>query len=252
MKFIIVVFTLLLPAIAQSQQPDCSKVPDYSKLKTALTDVIKEGKDSNSGMGNQEWAAVVNRDGIVCAVAFSGPDRAKQWLGSRLIAAEKANTANAFSLPNFALATGNLYAGSQPGGSLYGIETAPVNQQAAFAGPPEKFGQADDPLVGKSIGGVVVFGGGLALYSGKGELTGGLGVSGDTACADHVVAWKIRQKLGLDAVPMGIAAGGNDNLIFDLQQGPSASGFGHPPCKGGKPAEEIIKKLPQEHPARAK
>src|SRR3954464_15615234 len=82
----------------------------HSKLKAALTEVIKQGKDANGGLGNQSWAAVVNRDGIVCAVVFTGPDRSKQWPGSRLIAAEKANTANALSLDNFALSTGNLYA----------------------------------------------------------------------------------------------------------------------------------------------
>ena len=70
---------------------------------------------------------------------------------------------------------------------------------------PEKFGQPDDPLVGKPVGGVIVFGGGLALYDKSGKIVGGLGVSGDTSCADHVIAWKTRQALGLNAVPMGVA-----------------------------------------------
>ena len=35
------------------------------------------------------------------------------------------------------------------------------------------------------IGGVNVFSGGLALYDAKGVLIGGLGVSGDSSCADH-------------------------------------------------------------------
>jgi len=51
------------------------------------------------------WGAIVNRDGIVCAVAFTGADRGSQWPGSRVIAAQKANTANAFSLPTLALST---------------------------------------------------------------------------------------------------------------------------------------------------
>src|SRR5437868_13537684 len=119
------------------QGTDCSKVPDHDKLKAALTEVIKQGKDANGGLGNQEWAAVVNRDGIVCAVVFSGPDRSKQWPGSRLIAAEKANTANALSTSDFALSTANLYTAAQPGQSLYSLTTsAPPNPQAAFAGSP--------------------------------------------------------------------------------------------------------------------
>lgn len=234
------------PASAQNPQ-DCSKLPDHGKLQAALAGIVKQGKDKNGGLGNQEWAAVVNRDGIVCAVVFSGPNRGAQWPGARVIAGMKANTANALSGPDFALSSGNLYAGAQPGGSLFGIN-APANPNVAYSGDPQKFGQGDDPMVGKAIGGVIVFGGGLPLYTRKGELVGGLGVSGDTPCADHVVAWKVRQNVGLDGVPMGVAPGPSDNLIFDLQGTTSSSGFGHPTCKGGKPSEDIIKQLEKTNP----
>lgn len=252
--FAILAFTPVSFAQKSSQNPnpqDCSKVPDHSKLKTALTSAVKEGQAANGGLGNQEWGTVVNRDGIVCAVVFTGPNRAAQWPGSRLISAEKANTANAFSTDNFALSTGNVYSAAQPGQSLYGI-IGPPNPNAAFAGNPQDFGQPNDPFVGKPIGGVIVFGGGLPLYSKKGELVGGLGVSGDTACADHVIAWKTRHSLGLDAVPMGVAPGPSDNLIFDIQNGVSSSGFGHPDCKGGKPSKEIIEKLNDNLPVGPK
>jgi uncharacterized protein GlcG (DUF336 family) len=233
-------------SFAQNPQ-DCSRVPDYNKLKAALTSAVKEGKGANGGLGNQEWGAVVNRDGVVCAVVFTGPNRGAEWPGSRLISAEKANTANAFSTDNFALSSGNVYSAAQPGSSLYSIVSGP-DPHSAFAGDPQKFGQPDDPLVGKPIGGVIVFGGGLALYDKNGKIVGGLGVSGDTSCADHVIAWKTRQTLGLNSVPMGVAPGPSDNLIFDIQNGASSSGFGHPACKGGNPSEEIINKLTQTHP----
>src|SRR5438046_1559067 len=129
------------PAFAQNAQ-DCSKVADHNKLKAALTSAVKEGKGANGGLGNQEWGAVVNRDGIVCAVVFTGPNRGAEWPGSRLISAEKANTANAFSTDNFALSSGNVFAAAQPGNSLYSIVTGP-NPNTAFAGDPQKFGQAD-------------------------------------------------------------------------------------------------------------
>jgi uncharacterized protein GlcG (DUF336 family) len=234
-------------SIGQNPQ-DCSKVPDHNKLKAALSNAVKEGKGANGGLGNQEWGTVVNRDGVVCAVVFTGPNRGAQWPGSRLISAEKANTANAFSTDNFALSTGNIYSAAQPGNSLYSIVSGP-DPSTAFAGDPQKYGQPDDPLVGKPIGGVIVFGGGLALYDKSGKIVGALGVSGDTSCADHVVAWKARHLLGLDAVPMGVAPGPSDNLIFDIQNGTSSSGFGHPSCKGGNPSEEIIQKLVETHPA---
>ncbi len=241
-----------IPALAFAQNPqDCSKVPDYNSLKNALTAAVRQGSGANSGLGNQEWAAVVNRDGVVCAVVFSGPNRGAQWPGSRVIAAEKANTANAFSTNNFALATGNVYAGAQPGGPLYGI-IGPPNPAVAFAGDPNQFGQQTDPMIGKAIGGVIVFGGGLALYNAKGEIVGGLGVSGDTACADHVVAWKTRRALKFDTVPMGVAQGPSDNLILDFQNGVSPSGYGHPACKGGQPADDIIKNLNTKEPVGPK
>jgi len=208
-------------------------LPDYNKLKGAVQEAVKQGQHGNGGMGNQEWAAIVNRDGIVCAVVFSGPSRSAEWPGSRVIAAEKASTANALSSDNFALSTANLYTPAQPGQSLYSLATsAPPNAQAAYAGPPEKFGQQDDPMVGKPIGGVIVFGGGLPLYDSSGKVIGGLGLSGDTSCADHVIAWKVRHALKLDTVAMGVAPGQNDNMILDIQNGQSASGFGHPSCKG--------------------
>jgi hypothetical protein len=150
---------------AQNPNPqDCSKVPDYGKLKAELTKVVKQGKDADGGLGNQEWATVVNRDGIVCAVVFSGPNRAAQWPGSRLVSASKANTANAFSTNDFALSSGNVYSAAQPGQSLYGI-IGPPNPNVAYSGNPQDFGQQNDPMVGKPIGGVIVFGGGLPLYS---------------------------------------------------------------------------------------
>jgi hypothetical protein len=37
-------------------------------------------------------------------------------------------------------------------------------------------------MVGGRIGGVNVFGGGLALYDKHGQRVGGVGVSGDTSC----------------------------------------------------------------------
>src|SRR5688500_16658825 len=99
------------------------------------------------------WATLVNRDGIVCAVAFTGSDRGSQWPGSRVISAQKANTANSFSLPALALSTANLYAAVQPGGTLFGLQHSnPVETLVAYRGPASRFGQANDPMVGFSIG----------------------------------------------------------------------------------------------------
>src|SRR4051812_13746082 len=71
----------------------CAGLPGYSALKDALAAATSA---ETSGLNNQMWATVVDRDGVVCAVAFSGVNRGAQWPGSRVISAQKANTANAF------------------------------------------------------------------------------------------------------------------------------------------------------------
>ena len=172
----------------------------------------------------------------------------------RVISAQKANTANAFSLPantgkgfQSPLSTANLWAAVQPGGSLFGLQHSnPVNPKVAYRGNSRNWGTRNDPLVGKKVGGVNVFGGGLALYNDYGELVGALGVSGDTSCTDHIVAWRIRDMLDLDNVTGGVA-GGTDNMIQDIgADGASASGFGHPDCGFGE--APIIADLPSTNP----
>lgn len=219
----------------------CSQLPKYSALQKAL---VEARKTANGGLNLDMWGTIVDRSGTVCAVAFTGEKFDSQWPGSRVISAQKANTANAFSLKGLALSTANLYSAVQPGGSLFGLqESNPVNTKVAYKGDSEDFGTEDDPMVGKRIGGVNVFGGGLALYNSKGEILGAVGVSGDTSCADHNIAWKLRKNLELDYVPGGVSADKNDQIIFDLNsKGKSAGGFGHPDCGGL--AKATAKKLP--------
>jgi uncharacterized protein GlcG (DUF336 family) len=211
-------------------------LPTHLELRAAL---VAARKEANGGFNLDMWGAIVNRDGVVCAVAFTGNGRGDQWPGSRVIAAQKANTANAFSLPKLALSTANLYSVTQPGGSLFGLQASnPVDTSVAYRGDPCNYGQEDDPMVGGRIGGVNVFGGGLALYNSQGELIGALGVSGDASCADHNIAWRTRHTLKLDYVPAGVSGDATrpDNIVFDITSpeghaiGVSASGWGHPAC----------------------
>jgi hypothetical protein len=102
-----------------------------------------------------------------------------------------------------------------------------------------------------------VFGGGLALYNCQGNIMGALGVSGDTSCADHAIAWRcvfvclgscfcffvcltfsyffsllnffqqkknrVRHSLNMDFVPNGPSEQSNDNIIYDDTNGFSQS-----------------------------
>ena len=227
---------------------DCKLLPSHYALKAALDAAQAQ---PNGGFSLNMWGTVVNRDGIVCAVAFTGSARGDQWPGSRAISAQKANTANAFSLPTLALSTANLFTATQPGGSLFGLqESNPVSTRVAYRGDPEKNGRADDPMVGGKIGGVNVFGGGLALYNAKKELIGAVGVSGDSSCADHNIAWRTRHNLKLDYVPAGVSGDATrpDNIVYDIKPaaglmiGVSASGWGHAACSAD--STSISKTLP--------
>lgn len=221
----------------------CKDLPGHSDLQASLAAARAE---ANGGFNLDMWGTIVNRDGEVCAVAFTGTNRGDQWPGSRVISAQKANTANAFSLPGLALSTANLFAAVQPNGSLFGLqESNPVDVDVAYKGPSKNVGQPNDPMVGSKIGGVNVFGGGLALYDADGNLLGAVGVSGDSSCADHNIAWRTRHSLGLDHVPGGVSgdAARPDSIVFDLADDAggnpeSAGGFGHAHCIVGNEANE--------------
>ncbi|MDO9712120.1 GlcG/HbpS family heme-binding protein [Paracraurococcus lichenis] len=173
---------------------------------------------------NRMWSAVVDRQGRLCSVTRIGD----AWPGSRAIAMAKASTANDFSNDALALSTANLYSATQPGGSLYGLNNSnPFNPAFLVQGNP-KLAQALANAFGRTPGGIITFGGGVPLYSG-GKVIGGLGVSGDSACADHVIAYRMRRAVGLDAIPAGVGAGGTDNIDY-LAAGEAPNGFKHVHC----------------------
>jgi uncharacterized protein GlcG (DUF336 family) len=247
------------PAMAQANSSSgltgCDLLTNaVGNLKSALQ---KAQAATNGGLHNQMWGTIVARDGRVCAVQFSGPTAGSQWLLSRVISAQKANTADGLSLSGFALSTANLFSAVNPGGSLYGLEQSnPVDTGVAYAGDAALFGTFHDPMVGLRIGGVNVFGGGLALYDKRKGFVGAVGVSGDTSCADHNVAWRTRYNLKLDFLKTNGVGGVNsdpkrpDNIIYDItnatgfQIGTSASGFGHAACTPDNGSQSISTMLP--------
>lgn len=217
-------------AMAAPPCPDIS----HPQLSSALNrSVLPTNNVTNGGLDFNMWATVVSTDGTVCAISKSGPNLNDQWLGSRQISAQKANTAIYFSTPDLALSTANLYAPTQPGGSLFGLQLSnPVNPAVVYAGDSDLYGTPNDPMVGQKPGGINVFGGGLALYDQNGTLVGAVGVSGDTSCADHNIAMRVRNKLGYNNVPAGVN-NGTDNIIFDAVSGNNngvIDGFEHPEC----------------------
>ena len=135
---------LLLPRTAVAASPGCSDIfvalgqgpANTAGAQNVLVATLKNatlplgGATTNGGFGLNMWATIVDRDGIVCLVAF----------------------------------TGGLYRSSD------------------------------------------------------GKLLGGIGVSGDSSCADHNIAWKTRAFLNLDDIPGGVAPGsGTDNRQYRLR-----------------------------------
>ena len=197
--------------------PQACDVPaaTVSAVQSTLAQVVQM---PNGGLfsPNKMWSAVVDRAGRLCSVIKTGD----AWPGSRAIAIAKAFTANGFSNDQLALSTANLYAPTQPGGSLYGLNNSnPFNPFFL----PQNLG------VGFVPGGIITFGGGVALYSG-GQVIGGLGVSGDTSCADHAIAYRMRHLAGLDAIPAGVGLNGTDNIVYLGPGEPPNTGFKHPHC----------------------
>lgn len=200
------------------QSAACADLPSATELKEWLKQAPEAGEAGGLFSGRMEWAAVVNREGQLCAVAASTEDPAAIWHGSLAIAQAKAYTANAFSTDMAPMSTARLYTMSQPGQSLWGAGAGNPFNPACLTTP-------SDPManVGKVCGGTIVFGGGLALYKGKTRI-GGLGASGDTPCADHEIAKRIREaaKLVPDAGPSA------DEIVYASVDGPSV--FAHPLC----------------------
>src|SRR5512135_640164 len=100
----------------------CGALPNASQLTTFLTAAPGTGGDAGGLFhGNRMWAAIVDRDGVLCAFAPSTSDPTQVWPGSQAIAKAKAYTANAFSLDSLALSTARLYTFTQPGHSLWSL-----------------------------------------------------------------------------------------------------------------------------------
>jgi uncharacterized protein GlcG (DUF336 family) len=206
------------PSPSPPRSKGCDDVPSPADLKRLLQAAPAQNGDAGGlNHGKAMWGAVVDRNGNLCALAVSTEDLAATWPGSRGIAIAKASTANAFSSDTSPLSTARLYTLSQPGHSLWGAANGnPLNPLCAGAGDDTATG------LGKPCGGTITFGGGVPLYKGQTRV-GGLGVSGDTSCADHEIAKRTRVAAGL--APNGLPS---DDIVYAAADGPSP--FAHPLC----------------------
>jgi uncharacterized protein GlcG (DUF336 family) len=223
LSMIAVVVGILAPCAAWADDPPIGCTLNQNTVNFIQSKLlpVTQLADANGGIfkPNRMWSAVVDRQGNLCSIVNTNATNGDAWPGSRAIAIAKAETANDFSNSKLALSTANLYAPTQPGGSLYGLNNS------------NPFKPAFDPQgtgLGRVPGGIITFGGGVALYQG-GQVIGGLGVSGDSSCADHAIAYRMRHLAGLDAIPGGVAPGNTDNIIY-APAGTFPTGFEQPHC----------------------
>jgi uncharacterized protein GlcG (DUF336 family) len=191
----------------------CSSLPSATDLKKYLKAAPDSGEAGGLFHGLAEWGSIVNRNGEVCVIVPPSDSAGGYWPGSRSVAMAKAFTANGFSTDTLALSTARLYTLTQPGHSLWGVAQ------------PEPFNPAClDPNADiKVCGGGIAFGGGVPLYK-NGRIVGGLGISGDTPCADHEIAKRVRHYAGLDPAK----GPGVDDIQYASADGPSI--YTHPLC----------------------
>jgi uncharacterized protein GlcG (DUF336 family) len=205
-------------AEAGARNDGCGALPSADELRRLLRAAPDVAPAGGLFDGRRQWAALVDRAGRVCAVVVSTDDPAAAWPGSRAVALAKAYTANAFSTDAQPLSTARLYTLAQPGHSLFGLAAGNPFDPACLAAPDDA-GEGE----GRICGGTITFGGGLALYR-EGVRVGGLGVSGDTACADHEIAKRVRDQAGMNPA----AGAAVDDITYAAADG--ASAFTHPLC----------------------
>ncbi|MFN0120033.1 MAG: GlcG/HbpS family heme-binding protein [Blastocatellia bacterium] len=203
----------------------CQGLPTVQQLAQYLRTAPDTGGDAGGLFnGKRMWGAIVNRDGGLCGAATSTDDPTQVWPGSQAIAKAKAYTANAYSLDSLALSTARLYTFTQPGHSLWSLAGSNnFNPEALVPPDGPRGGNERNARGGEIAGGQIYFGGGVPLYR-DGKIIGALGISGDTSCADHEIAKRVRDLAGLNP-PGGKLV---DDITYSRPDG--ASVFTHPLC----------------------
>jgi uncharacterized protein GlcG (DUF336 family) len=219
---ILTILVLVTSAFANPDRPrrdGCEILPSENQLRQLLQQAQHVNKPIGGLFeGTRMWAAVVNRDGEMCAAITSTNDPTHVWPGSQAIAKSKAYTANAFSLDDLPLSTARLYTFTQPGHSLWSLGQSNLFNPESLA-PPSGQNKSQNEITG----GLIFFGGGVPLYR-NGRIVGALGVSGDTSCADHEIAKRVRDLANLNPTGGALA----DDIVYSGPDAPSV--FAHPVC----------------------
>lgn len=207
---------LVCLAVAGSARPDgAAFAADCPVAPTLLDRAVRVVRPlEHSGFGGPVWIAVVDATGTVCAVSFSD-GRLPAWDLARGAAVGKAVSAAGLS------GTGRPVSTAAAGVGLPALGAASVP-----AGIPAGTDVVGDlvavraKVIGLRPTATTPVAGGLGLYRGA-ERIGGVGVAGDTPCADHSFAWRLRRLLDLEPL--------RDDLDKDRL---NVAAGAHPGCPG--------------------
>ena len=121
------------------------------------------------------WSPAISP--LLCVFCIDTSISSRQNRSIQLFLRSSSSGNNSGHANGLALSTANLYSAVQDGGTLFGLQFSnPVDPAVAYKGPSIHYGTANDPMVGRKIGGVNVFGGGLGLYATGKKIVGGPGV----------------------------------------------------------------------------
>ena len=220
-------------AVSAQSGNGCSNLPSQSDLRAALSAARGVG---NGGFDLDMWGTLVNRDGIVCAVAFTGADRGDPMAGQpRDLGAEGEHRERVQPAGPRALHRQPLCgraarrqpvrpAGQQSGRHRRGVRRHPANVRHSRT---IRWSAARSAASTSSAAA-------WRCTTRRTSWSAAIGVSGDTSCADHNIAWRTRHALNLDYVPGGVGAGGarRQHQLSGVGAVPSlANDFSHPICK---------------------
>ena len=145
---------------------------DTNALREIVDTVIREmGAKSDIALAEarilsekvREKAKAMGVNAVVAVTNRAGHPVLVECMDDSFIASYDIAVNKAFTVVSLKMSTSKLKTLSQPGGSLYGIQFT-------------------------NNGRIVIFGGGEPLYNKKGEIIGGLGVSGGTEEQDTALA----------------------------------------------------------------
>ena len=181
--------------------------------------------DANGGIfkPNRMWAAIVDRQGVLCSIHSSAEfaPSTDVWPGSRAIAIAKAGTANDFSNNGLAPLHREPLRPHTARRITLRPETTPIHSSRRIS-TSRNMHPATHPVASSPSAAA-------SPCTAAARSSARSAVSGDSSCADHAIAFRMRLLAGYNTLPGGVAPDNTDNIIY-AANGTPPTGFEQPHC----------------------